>query len=286
MLLYTEDPLRFAFSKKLDDRKPKSGHYGILGVPFDNTSTYQPGARYGPNSIREASYNLEKYNLNLNKNLSRVFYDLGNLEVVHGNFQKTSLKTETTIKELIDLKITPIILGGEHTITYSVIKAFDLSNVTILHLDAHLDLRDTYQGEEYSHATVMRRIYDLNPVEMILIGIRSGSEDEIEFAREEGIKYRTSSMVKEDIDDMKKLISNIKGSIYVTVDMDVLDPAYAPQVGTPCSGGLDPHELQKLIYSLQGKDIIGFDLVEVNSHCIGDITAVNAAQIVYDFLCL
>ena len=132
----------------------------------------------------------------------------------------------------------------------------------------------------------MRRIYDLNPAKIIQIGVRSGCEEEVEFAKAKNIKYHTSSEVKNDISKIKTIISNIKSPLYVTVDLDVLDPAYAPSVGTPCPGGLDPLELQSLIYCLQGKDLIGFDVMEVSSRCVGDITSINAAQVVYDFLCL
>ncbi len=284
MLLYTEDPLRFAFSKELKDAPSKSG-YGILGVPFDSTTTYQPGARFGPNAIREASYNLERYNFPLRKKLDTNFYDLGNLEVVHGNFQKTSKYLESTVKELKELGIIPLVLGGEHSITYSVVKALDIADFTLIHFDAHMDLLDTYQGEKYSHATVIRRISELNP-QIIQIGIRSGSAEELEFAQESGVESYASSWAMDNLAETQKIISNIKGPLYVSVDIDVLDPAYAPSVGTPSPGGLDPIQLQKLIYCLQGKDIIGFDLVEVSSRCFGDITSVNAAQVVYDFLCL
>lgn len=285
MLLYTEDPLRFAFSKDKIEIKDAPG-YGILGVPFDGTTTYKPGGRYGPNVIREASYNLENYNISAGKKLETPIYDLGNLEIVPGNFQKTSMKLESTIRELKKLKLTPVVLGGEHTISYSICKALDLQEATILHFDAHLDLRDEYQGEKYTHATVMRRIHDIEPGEIISLGIRSVCEAELEFARDVDIKYYTATRVKDDFDELRKLISSLKGPIYVTVDMDVLDPAYAPSVGTPCPGGLNPQELQKLIYCLKGKDVIGFDVVEVTSRCFGDITSVSAAQLVYDFVCL
>ncbi len=286
MFLYTENPLKFAFSGELNEETPKSGQYGILGVPFDSTSTYLPGSRFGPNAIREASYNLERYNFNLDRELTRTFYDLGNLQVVQGNFQKTSQYLESTILEFKDVEITPIILGGEHSISYSVVKALDNQDATILHFDAHMDLIDTYQGEKYSHATVIRRIHGLNSNKIIQIGVRSGTDDEVEFARDAGVKCYTSSWVKENLRETENLISDVEGPVYVTVDIDVLDPAYAPSVSTPCPGGLDPLELQKLIHCLQGKEVIGFDLVEVSSRCVGDITSMNAAQVIYDFICI
>ena len=98
------------------------------------------------------------------------------------------------------------------------------------------------------------------------------------------MKYYTSSWVNENLTEMENVISSIKGPVHVTVDIDVLDPAYAPSVSTPCTGGLNPLELQRLIFSLQDKDVIGFDLMEVSSRCIGDITSINAAQVVYDFI--
>ena len=287
MLLYTESPLKFAFSHEfqIEGSTPEPSP-GILGVPFDSTTTYLPGARFGPNLIRESSYNLEKYNLPLNKKLEKIFYEMGNIEVVHGNFKKTSQHIESTVEEFIELHIIPVVLGGEHSVSYSVLKALNLENVTVLHFDAHMDLRNTYQGEKFSHATVMRRIYDLNLGEIIQIGIRSAGDNEVEFAKEADIKYYTSSWVKNNLNTMEDLISNINGQIYVTIDMDVLDPAYAPSVGTPCPGGLDPLELQKLIYCLKGKNVVGIDVMEVSSRCVEDITSINAAQVVYDFLCL
>lgn len=287
MFLYTESPLKFAFSRDFQTEELVSEpSTGILGVPFDSTTTYIPGARFGPNAIREASYNLENYNLPRDKKLEENFYEMGNLEVVHGNFQRTSQHLESTIKEFSNLKVTPVVLGGEHSISYSVIKALNLQDTTLLHFDAHMDLRNTYQGEKYSHATVMRRIYDLHPGEIIQIGIRSAGEDEVKFAKESDIEYYTSLWVKNNLTKTKSLISNIKGPLYVTLDIDVLDPAYAPSVGTPCPGGLDPRELQELIYCFEGKDVVGFDVTEVSSRCVGDITSINAAQAVYDFISL
>jgi agmatinase len=293
MHLYTENPLKFAFSQteceyssEIED-KPV---FGILGVPFDSTTTYQPGARYGPLFVREASYNFEKYNLFLDKSLNTHIQDIGNLETIPGNFQRTCLNLESVISSLLEEGIIPITIGGEHSISYGVLKAYDtidsLQDVTILHFDAHMDLRDDYMGEKYSHATVMRRIHDLKPKHIIQMGIRSASPDEIDFTRDNGIDHYTPREVKEDVQGMEKIIQQIKGPVYVTLDMDVLDPAYAPSVGTPTPGGLNPMELEKLIFSLKGKDVVGIDVVEVSSNSIGDTTSINAAKTILDFLFL
>lgn len=287
MYLYTENPLNFAFSKtEFDNSTTDEPRFGILGVPFDSTTTYQPGARYGPLFVREASYNFENYNLFLNKRLNANFYDVGNLEAVPGNFQKTCQNLKSVISSMLDDGLIPLIIGGEHSISYGVINALNIQDATILHFDAHMDLRDDYMGEKYSHATVMRRIHDKGPLKIIQMGIRSSSQEESEFARRNGIDYYNPQEIKDDLRHMEKIIHQIDGPVYVTVDMDVLDPAYAPSVGTPTPCGITPQELESLIFRLKGKKVIGFDVVEVSPTSIGDITATNAAKLLLDFLML
>jgi agmatinase len=298
MLFYTENVLKFAFSMEttdIDVEFPISDNklrFAILGVPFDGTASYKPGARFGPRSIREASYNFERYNLILDKNISAEIYDFGDLEVVHGNFKKTCSKLKTTISEILAMEMVPLTIGGDHSISYCVLKAideshgFEMNDITIIHFDAHMDLRDLYIGEKYSHATVMHRISDLNPKEIIQIGIRSASMNEASFASKQNIKTFKSCDVDENIGEIIELIEKIHGPIYLSFDIDVLDPAYAPSVGTPSSCGLTPKQVEKLIYSFKGKEIVGFDMVEVSSTQIGDITSLNAAKIIYDILSL
>jgi agmatinase len=298
MLFFTENVSKFAFSLETLDIDVNSSNsydkkiFGLLGVPFDGTTSYMTGARYGPRFIREASYNFERYNFILNKNISAALYDFGDLEVVNGNFKKTCSNLKKTITEILEMDIAPITIGGEHSISYCVLKAMeenDKSNfkdLTIIHFDAHMDLRDRYMGEEYSHATVMHRIFDLNPKRIIQIGVRSASEEESTFAREKNLNIYTSNDVDEKLEEITILLKSINGPIYLTFDIDVLDPSYAPSVGTPSSCGMNPKQIEKLIYSLEGKKILGLDLVEVSSTKIGDITSLNAAKIIYDFLSL
>jgi agmatinase len=290
MLFYTQSPLQFAFSKWGDNAEladlSDAKKFGFIGVPFDSTSTYKPCARFGPRAVREASYNFERYNMVLDKTLDVPFFDFGDIEVIQGNFKKTCSNIQFTISELLDMNIIPVAVGGEHTVSYGVLKALDIENATIIHFDAHMDLRDEYMGEKYSHAAVMRRIFDLNPKDMIQIGVRSCSADEISFAKENNITYFMPHEVNENIEVVKNTIMDIEGPLYVSVDMDVLDPAYAPSVGTPSPCGLNPFQLESLIHCLKDKEVIGFDLVEVSSTEIGDITSISAAKIIYDFLCL
>lgn len=297
MLFYTHNPLKFAFSEEKTDFKEIAGKktgklqqdavkFGILGVPFDSTATYKPGARFGPTLVREASYNFERYNLILDKNLDASSYDFGDVQVIHGNFKKTCVHIQSTVSELVNEDIIPIIIGGEHTISYGVLKALEIENTTIIHFDAHMDLRDQYMNKKYSHATVMRRIFDMNPKEVVQIGIRSCSHDEISFAGENKIKYYSSMDINEDIKRVEKTLKNLEGSLYVTVDMDVLDPAYAPSVGNPAPCGLNSFQLERLIHCLKGKKVVGLDLAEVSATQIGDITSINGAKVIYDFLSL
>jgi agmatinase len=298
MLFYTENVLKFAFSietsaidTELHNPDDKN-IFGILGVPFDGTTSYMPGARFGPRSVREASYNFERYNLFLDKTLNTEVYDFGDLEVVHGNFKKTCLNLKTTISEILDMGLVPLTIGGDHSISYCILKAMEendglnLQNITIIYFDAHMDLRNLYMGDKYSHATVMHRIFDMDPKDMIQIGVRSSSEEEVTFAREKNLSIYTSYDVDEKLEEIITFLKNIKGPIYLSIDIDVLDPAYAPSVGTPSSCGLNPKQVEKLIYSLKGKKIVGFDIVEVSSTSIGDITSLNAAKIIYDVLFL
>ena len=218
----------------------------------------------------------------MDKSLNTRIQDIGNLESIPGNFQRTCLNLESVISSLLENNIIPITIGGEHSITHGILKSYDtLDDVTILHFDAHMDLRNEYMGEKYSHATVMRRVHELEPLNIIQIGIRSASQDERDFAQDNGIEYHTSH---DDTSIMEKVIKQIKGPLYVTVDIDVLDPAYAPSVGTPTPGGLNPRDLEKLIFALKGKKVIGFDVVEVSTNSIGDTTSINAAKTILDFL--
>lgn len=286
-MLYIQDPLRFAFSKESGKINSDSDRkFGIVGVPFDSTSTYKTGARFGPMAVREASYNFERYNMVLGNKITGEIFDFGDIEIIHGNFMKTCSNIEFIISKLLEMNVTPVVIGGEHTVSYGVLKAMDLENTTLIHFDAHMDLRDEYMGENFSHATTVRRIYDLNPQKIIQIGVRSGMEEEINFACRNHISYFTSHEVNKNLKKVRNTIKNINGPIYVSVDIDVLDPGYAPSVGTPSPCGLNPFQLEGLIHSLKGKEVVGFDIMEVTSSEFGDVTSINGAKAIYDFLCL
>ncbi|MDZ4172486.1 MAG: agmatinase [Methanobacteriaceae archaeon] len=301
MLFYTHNPSKFAFSREKSDFESYLSSnsddivdkklFGLVGVPFDSTTTYKSGARYGPSAIREASYNFENYNLSLDKRFNTFFFDFGDLEAVPGNVLKTFEKLQETVLELLNNGIIPLTIGGEHSISLGILSALKeyrgLDDVTIVHFDAHMDLIDSYMDEKYSHATVMRRIFDLKPAKIIQIGVRSASLEEKKFAdKEPSIEYYTASNIKNNPDYILSVLKEINGPVYISLDMDVMDPAHAPSVGNPTPCGLDAWEIQKFIEILSSKNVLGMDLVEVASVEIGDITSINGAKIIYDFLFL
>ena len=313
MLFNTYEPGKFAFAAEsidlygLDEESEenikssvdfaKSKRWGIIGVPFDSTCSYHHGSRYGPTVIREASFGFEQYNSTFEKILDGEFYDCGDLNVVHGNCKKTCDALEDAVTELIASNIKPILIGGEHSISIGSIKALsnledaeDLSEITIIHLDAHRDIIDEYIGEKDSHATIMRRVHDLNPNELIQIGIRSFSIEEKEFVENQN---NVSSFLAKDLFDSFDILfdklDSLEGKVYISIDMDAVDPSFAPSVGNPTPNGLHPMDIENIFEALANNekiDVVGFDLVEVATDKLGDITAVLAAKIIYDFLTL
>ena len=286
MLLNTYEPWKFAFSSDNDELKENS--FGIIGVPFDSTTSYHSGARLGPVVVREASFGFEKYNTVFNKDLTTTFYDFGDVNVVPGNCEKTCNIIEETVRELTDLNIKPIIIGGEHSASIGAINvlAEKYEKLTVIHLDAHRDLAFEFIGEKYSHATVMRRAHEAG-VSLVQIGIRSSSKDEEDFVKSTyNIQTFKTRDVHKHMDAIEYYLVNIDGPIYISIDMDVINPAIAPHVGNPTPGGLFISELETILETLARKNIVGLDVVETASDRLGDNTAVVAAKIIYDFLTL
>ena len=286
MLLNTYEPWKFAFSQENEDIIENS--FGIIGVPFDSTTSYHSGSRLGPIVVREASFGFEKYNTVFNKDLTTSFYDFGDVNVIPGNCQKTCDIVEETVNELLDLNIKPIIIGGEHSASIGAIKALieKYGKLTVIHLDAHRDLAFDFIGEKYSHATVMRRAHEMG-VNLIQIGIRSASKNEEEFVKSTyNIQTFKNKDVHKHMDAIEYYLINIDGPVYISIDMDVVDPSIAPSVGNPTPGGLFISEIETIIETLAHKNVVGLDVVETSSDRLGDNTAVVAAKIIYDFLTL
>ena len=288
MLLNTYEPWKFAFSAETDFENIKKDSYCIIGVPFDSTTSYHSGSRLGPIVVREASYGFENYNINFNTSIDAEFYDFGDVNVVPGNCRATCEIVEDTVNELFDLGVRPITIGGEHSASIGVIKALSekYDKLTVVHLDAHRDLAFEFIGEKYSHATVMRRAHEFG-VDLVQIGIRSSSKDEEEFVKSTyNIQTFKNKDVHRHMDAVEYYLTTVDTPIYLSIDMDVLDPAIAPAVGNPTPGGLFTSEIEDVIKSLSYKNVVGMDVVETASDRLGDTTAVAAAKIIYDFLSL
>lgn len=290
MLLNTYEPWKFAFSQEETDfNNLKEGAWGIIGVPFDSTTSYHPGSRFGPIVVREASYGFEKYNTIFNTQLDNIFYDFGDVNVVFGNCKKTCDIIEDTVNELSDLKIKPLTIGGEHSLTIGVLNSLTkkYDNLTVVHLDAHRDLADTFIGEPYSHASVMKRVHEMGVKELVQIGIRSASKEEEDFVKNQSnITTFKNNDVFHHLDNIEYYLSTIDTLIYLSIDMDVFDPSIAPTVGNPTPNGITYGHIEAMLQTLSLKNVVGMDVVETAGDRLGDITAVSASKIIYDFLSL
>ena len=272
--LYVENPLEFWGN----NYGLSSAEVVFLGVPFDGTSTGRTGSREAPNAIRTASYNLETFSRYSKKDLADLkMLDYGNLITVPGDTDRTLERLEATIKDI--RQKFPVVVGGEHIITLPVVKALlkEHPKLHVLQFDAHLDLKDEYLGSKYSHVTVMRRISEiLGKGRVIQTGARSYDPDEREYAKKNTVIKTPENLLK----------YSVKGPVYLTVDMDVFDPAIAPGVSTPAPGGLSFTEYVELIKKLSGTlEVVGFDVVETcPPHDEAGMTSLLAAEVIKETL--
>lgn len=257
----------------------------IFGVPFDGTSCFRPGSRRAPSAIRNASYNFESYNSKHDIDLCDVpFCDLGDVEV-SVSVDETLAVVQSETKRIIDDDKTPLTIGGEHSLTYACVRAF--GDVGVIVLDAHLDLRDEYAGSRLGHACVSRRIIETTGVEnYISIGIRSGAREEYDFARQNGVRFYSAEQVQSEgivnvVRDAIKYLTT--GKIYLSIDMDVIDPAYAPAVGTPEPFGFTPADVRYVIQEIAPR-VAGFDLVEISPDYDHGQTSLLGAKLVREFI--
>jgi len=263
--------------------------YVILGVPFDATSTYRPGSRFGPQAIREASQTLETYSLRTGLDVEDLkICDVGDLHVL-GDVEKTLERLRLVSTEIVKTQKIPVILGGEHTITCGATEAFG-RDVGILSFDAHMDLRDEFLGSKLSHATFMRRLSEkIKPDHIAEVGVRAFGRDEFQFAKEKGIRIFTGEDIR--LQDPKEIAREVDEElsdfekIYLTLDMDVVDPSCAPAVGNPVPEGITPSKLLDILHAVCDQRVVALDLVEVSPHYDTGQTSVQAAHMICETLC-
>ncbi|MGP4069365.1 agmatinase [Halobacillus sp. B29] len=238
----------------------------IYGMPMDWTVSFRPGSRFGPSRIREASIGLEEYSPYLDRHLEEIkYHDAGDLLLPFGNPQRSIDIIEGYMDELLEKGKIPFGLGGEHLVTWPVLKAMyrKYPELAVIHIDAHADLREEYEGETLSHSTPVRKACELIGAENVYsFGIRSGMREEFQYAKESGMFMARYEV----LEPLKKILPDLSGRpVYVTIDIDVLDPAYAPGTGTAEAGGISSKELLASIHEIASSDlnVVGADLVEV-----------------------
>ncbi|SDX29867.1 agmatinase [Marininema mesophilum] len=260
----------------------------IYGMPMDWTVSFRPGSRFGPKRVREVSLVLEEYSPYLRKELTDVaYYDAGDIPLAFGNPEKSIAQIGDFVAQVLAQKKMPLGIGGEHLVTWPVVREVYkyYPDLAIIHLDAHTDLRTDYEGEEYSHATPLRKIAELIGEENVYqFGIRSGTKEEFDYAEQGGIHFYPFEVLA----PLNEALPALAGRpVYVTVDIDVLDPAYAPGTGTQEPGGINSRELLASIHAIAGSDVqvVGADLVEVApAYDPTEQTSVVAAKVIREML--
>jgi len=237
----------------------------LFGVPFDGTASFKPGSRFAPTSMREDSYGLETYSPYCGRDLTEcAVCDVGDLELPFGFAEKVLRMTEERTAEIMAAGKRPLILGGEHLITLGALRAVykQYPDLHILHLDAHTDLRDDYLGEKLSHATVMRRVCELvGDWKIHQFGIRSGEKAEFDYA------YSHTDMHRFTLSSWADTLKALWGKpVYLSLDLDVLDPSVLPGTGTPEPGGVTFIELLNAVLQLHTVRLVGCDIVELAPH--------------------
>jgi agmatinase len=274
-------------------QKPfEKADYIILGVPFDVTSTYRTGARFGPNAIRQASLNIETYSFRTGIDVEDLkLHDLGDLHI-STDTEKTLERTAMVTKDLLEAGKTPAIIGGEHTITLGVVKGLGdkASKTAIVSFDAHLDLRNEFMGLKLSHATFMRRINEkIKPSKIIEVGTRAVCKEELDYAKKAEIEFFTAQQIRKEgshriAEQLRGKLSKYK-NVYLSIDMDVLDPAYTPAVQNPEPEGIETHTLFDILHGICDKRVAGFDVVEIAPNYDHGTSAIQGAKTIFEILC-
>ena len=238
----------------------------IFGAPFDSTTSYRPGARFGSAAIRHESYGLETYSPYLDRDLEDInVYDAGDLELPMGSAEKALNDISTITAEILDDGKLPLMMGGEHLVTLGAFREVlqRYPDVHIIHFDAHADLRDQYLDVRLSHACVMRRCHDLiGDGRIHQFGIRSGERAEFDFARAGHTDFHPFTF--DGLDGVVAELSSSQVPVYFTIDLDVLDPSVFPGTGTPEAGGVSFDELRKALTKVcQQLNIVAMDVTEL-----------------------
>lgn len=290
------DVATFMRSRRLDITKDLD--VALVGVPFDMGVNFRTGARQGPSAVREASRIIRQVHPTTNVAPFRLcnVADVGDAPVNALDAAKSIGMIEQYFAEIHAVGAAPVAVGGDHTIPLPILRAIAKKRpVGCVHFDAHADTLDTLLGTKINHATAFRRAVEENlidPKRMIQIGLRGSrfSEDDLTFSYESGMRVVTFDEFEEMgraavISEVLRVVGD--GPVYITLDVDGIDPAYAIGTGVPEIGGLTPRDCQMIIRSLHGKDVVGGDISEVTpSLDVTGQTAVTAANLMFEMLCV
>ena len=262
----------------------------LLGVPYDGTCCFRPGARFGPSAVREDSYGIETYCPQLNLDLEDInFADIGSLDVPLGDAKLTLDYIRDATNILLKNNLKPLIIGGEHSITSAVIKSIitNYPELIMIQLDAHADLRDEWLGSKFSHACTMKRCLDILPSKKIFqIGIRSGTKSE--FLEMNNSQRLIQHTLGENAKSLEEALKSFKGRpIYLTFDLDWFDPSVMPGTGTPEPGGYFWGDFAAIINVIKSHNLIGADVVELSPKLDNTgISSILAAKVIRSLIML
>ena len=259
----------------------------LFGAPFDSTTSFRPGARFGPSAMRHESFGLETYSPYQDKDLTdyRIF-DSGDLELCFGSTELALLDIESRAEEILAAGKLPVLLGGEHLVTLGSFRAIQRRwpDVHIIHFDAHADLREDYLGNRLSHACVLRRCHEIaENCSIFQFGIRSGDRSEFRFSDQ----TETIQTQKFNFDTLEQVIEKIGSKpVYFTLDMDVLDPSVFPGTGTPEPGGVTFEQLRQAATLVCSRaNVVACDVNELSPHYDSSgISTITACKIVREML--
>lgn len=243
-------------------RSLRAGAVALYGACYDGTTSFRPGARFGPDAIREASLGIETYSPSRQADTAGdiELVDLGNVVVPAGAARPVVDAVSRASREILAADANPLLLGGEHSVSIGAIQAFAqyYTRLTVVQLDAHADLRGEYRGEPYNHACTMRRVLDVVASERLLqVGIRSGTREEFDEL------HRSGRLVAASGPALEERLEDVDGPLYLTVDLDVFDPAFVPGTGTPEPGGIDWPRFDELIGAIPSRQLVAADVVEL-----------------------
>ena len=284
--LFNNDGAIFMGSQRGIDQSRVS----LLGVPYDGTCCFRPGARFGPSAIREDSYGIETYCPQLDLDLEDInFTDIGSLDVPLGDAELTLDYVSDATNILLKNNLKPLIIGGEHSITIGIIKSIitKYPDLIMLQLDAHADLRDEWLGSKFSHACTMKRCLEILPSKKIFqIGIRSGTKSE--FLEMNNSKRLIQHTLGENAKSLEEALKSFKGRpIYLTFDLDWFDPSIMPGTGTPEPGGYFWGDFAAIINVIKSHNLIGADVVELSPKLDNTgISSILAAKVIRSLIML